>query len=148
MFPAFSPESITGDAYIFRSEWNHKVTPLTSGKRSVLVLEFWKTPDARSPTRLDTMPELKVGVEYDLTAGYILRSGWLNPTGDVIDSGEYTWEEATELCDSTKFCIAFTYNHDPKIIWSSSQKFWIDFKVNSCSKISHSLQLTFSHLDA
>ena len=40
-----------GDAYVFRSTWVHKVSPVRSGQRRVLVLEFWQAPDNPLPKR-------------------------------------------------------------------------------------------------
>jgi len=45
---AFAP----GDALVFDSMRAHKVTPVTAGRRRVLVVELWPFPDGAVPTRV------------------------------------------------------------------------------------------------
>jgi hypothetical protein len=45
---AFAP----GDALVFASMRAHKVTPVTAGRRRVLVVELWPFPDGAVPTRV------------------------------------------------------------------------------------------------
>jgi hypothetical protein len=40
-----------GDGYVFKSTWVHKVSPVRTGNRRVLVLEFWQAPDNPLPKR-------------------------------------------------------------------------------------------------
>lgn len=59
---AISQVAGLGSMLLFRSEYTHAVAPVLRGKRTVLVMEFWRFRDA---SRHDLRPDIEYGVPFE-----------------------------------------------------------------------------------
>lgn len=120
-----------GDAYVFRSTWVHKVSPVRSGQRRVLVLEFWQAPDAVAPTRLN--PPVRYPLQSEVLSyqgqapsEYSIVKGSLNPAANLAQ-GRFTWDGAQAMCRKLPDCLGFTYWARAGVPWKG--ELWVDFKA-------------------